>query len=123
VFCPSNPFVSIGPLLALPGMRDLLRASGAPVIAVSPIVAGQALRGPAAAMLQALGHEVSALGVARLYAGLAQGFVLDEADRDLAPAVEALGLRALVAPTVMQSFDDRRRLAGATLAFAAELRQ
>lgn len=122
VLCPSNPFVSLGPLLAVPGMRDLLQGSGAPLIAVSPIVAGQALRGPAADMLDALGHEVSALGVARLYQGLARGFVLDQADRALAPDVEALGLRALVAPTVMNTFDDRRRLGEATLAFAESLR-
>jgi LPPG:FO 2-phospho-L-lactate transferase len=102
-------------------MRDLLRGAGAPVVAVSPIVAGQALRGPAADMLEALGHEPSALGVARLYAGLAHGFVLDEADRSLAPAVEALGLRTLVAPTVMQSFDDRSRLAVDVLAFASTI--
>jgi LPPG:FO 2-phospho-L-lactate transferase len=121
VLCPSNPFVSLGPLLAVPGMRDLLRRPGAPIVAVSPIVAGQALRGPAAAMLRTLGHEPSALGVARLYSGCVHGFVLDEADRALAPQVEALGLRALVAPTVMSSPDDRRRLAVATLAFAQEL--
>jgi len=93
VFCPSNPLVSIGPILAVPGMRDLLRGVVTPIVAVSPIVGGKALRGPAAAML-------------------------DEEDRALAPAVEALGMRALVAPTVMSSFEDRRRLAAATLAFA-----
>jgi LPPG:FO 2-phospho-L-lactate transferase len=102
-------------------MRDLLRRPGAPIVAVSPIVAGQALRGPAADMLRTLGHEPSALGVARLYSGLVHGFVLDEADRTLAPQVEALGLRALVAPAVMSSPDDRRRLAAATLACAQEL--
>ncbi len=118
VFCPSNPLVSIGPILAVPGMRDLLRGVVTPIVAVSPIVGGKALRGPAAAMLDAFGHEHSALGVARLYEGLAHGFVLDEEDRALAPAVEALGMRALVAPTVMSSFEDRRRLAAATLAFA-----
>jgi len=79
------------------------------------------LRGPAAAMLAALGHEVSALGVARLYQGLAHGFVLDEEDSALAPAVEALGLRALVTPAVMRSPDDRHRLATSTLAFARSL--
>lgn len=121
VLCPSNPFVSIGPLLAVPGMSGLLREAGVPLVAVSPIVAGQALRGPAAEMLQALGHEPSALGVARLYRNLVHGFVLDEADRALAADVEALGLRVLVAPTVMQSLDDRANLAQAVLAFAAEL--
>jgi LPPG:FO 2-phospho-L-lactate transferase len=121
VFCPSNPFVSVGPLLAVPGMRDLLAAAGVPIVAVSPIVAGEALRGPAADMLRALGHEQSALGVARLYQGLVHGFVLDEADRALVPAVEALGLRALVAPTVMRTLDDRQHLAAAVLSFAKTL--
>ncbi len=121
VLCPSNPFVSVAPILAVPGLRDLLHTSGAPIVAVSPIVGGQALRGPAAAMLAALGHEVSALGVARLYQGLAHGFVLDEEDSALAPAVEALGLRALVTPAVMRSPDDRHRLATSTLAFARSL--
>lgn len=119
VLCPSNPFVSVGPLLAVPGMRDLLAGAGVPIVAVSPIVAGEALRGPAADMLQALGHEQSALGVARLYQGLVHAFVLDEADRALAPAIEALGLRTLVAPTVMRSLDDRERLAAAVLSFLA----
>jgi len=122
VLCPSNPFVSVGPILGVPGMRDLLRGAGVPIVAVSPIVAGQALRGPAAAMLEALGHETSALGVARLYQGFAHGFVLDETDRALAPEIEALGLRVLVTPAVMHSFDDRRRLAAATLDFVETLR-
>lgn len=122
VLCPSNPFVSVAPILAVPGLRDLVRTSGAPIVAVSPIVGGQALRGPAAAMLAALGHEVSALGVARLYQGLAQGFVLDEEDSALAPAVEALGMRALVTPAVMRGLDDRRRLATAVLSFVRDMR-
>ena len=122
VLCPSNPFVSVAPILAVPGLRDLLHTSGAPIVAVSPIVGGQALRGPAAAMLAALGHEVSALGVARLYQGLAHGFVLDEEDSALAPAVEALGLRALVTPAVMWGPDDRRRLAAAVLSLAQDVR-
>lgn len=122
VLCPSNPFVSIAPILAVPGMRDLLRRANAPVVAVSPIVGGQALRGPAAAMLQALGHEVSALGVARLYQGVVHGFVLDEADRELVAAIEALDMRALAAPTVMQTPDDRQRLAQTVLTFVQEVR-
>jgi len=122
VLCPSNPFVSVAPILAVPGLRDLLHSVGAPIVAVSPIVGGQALRGPAAAMLAALGHEVSALGVARLYQGLARGFVLDEEDSALAPAVEALGMRALVAPAVMRGPDDRRRLAAAVLSLVQDVR-
>ena len=113
VLAPSNPIVSIGPILALPGMREAVAAKAS--VAVSPIVAGRALRGPADRMLGSLGHEVSALGVARLYTGLVQRFVLDEADADLAPAVEALGVSALVLPTVMRSDADRGRLAEAII--------
>ena len=86
VIGPSNPIVSIGPILALPGIeRARSQAADAPVVAVSPIVAGRALKGPADRMLASLGHESSALGVARLYAGLADRFVVDEADAALAP--------------------------------------
>jgi LPPG:FO 2-phospho-L-lactate transferase len=113
VLAPSNPIVSIGPILALPGVREAV--AGRPSAAVSPIVAGRALRGPADRMLGSLGHEVSALGVARLYAGLVQRFVLDEADADLAPAVEALGMRVDPLPTVMRSDADRARLAEAII--------
>jgi LPPG:FO 2-phospho-L-lactate transferase len=113
VLAPSNPIVSIGPILALPGVREAVAAKAS--VAVSPIVAGRALRGPADRMLGSLGHEVSALGVARLYVGVVQRFVLDEADADLAPAVEALGMSAEVLPTVMRSDADRGRLAEAII--------
>ena len=98
---PSNPFVSIGPILAVPGVADAVAERKRPVVAVSPLVAGKALRGPLARMLETLGHEPSALGVARLYEGLASAFVLDPADTALAPAVEALGLEAVVTPVVI----------------------
>ena len=113
VIGPSNPIVSIGPILAIPGMREALVASPAVKIGVSGIVAGKALRGPADRMLTSLGHESSALGVARLYQGLIQRFVIDEADAALAPAIEALGMEASVLPTVMGDDDGRARLAGA----------
>jgi LPPG:FO 2-phospho-L-lactate transferase len=113
VLAPSNPIVSIGPILALPGVREAVAAKGS--LAVSPIVAGRALRGPADRMLGSLGHEVSALGVARLYVGLVQRFVIDEADANLAPAVQALGMSASVLPTVMRSDGDRARLAEAII--------
>jgi LPPG:FO 2-phospho-L-lactate transferase len=113
VLAPSNPFVSIGPILELAGMRDALRAATS--VAVSPIIAGRALKGPADRMLSSLGCDATALGVARLYAGLVDTFVLDEADASLAPQVEALGMRALVLPTVMRSEDDRAQLARAIL--------
>jgi len=98
---PSNPFVSIGPILAVPGVREAVAARREHVVAASPIVAGEAVRGPLAGMLTSLGHEPTAVGVARLYADVAGTFVLDEADAALAPDVAALGLRAVVAPTVM----------------------
>ena len=111
VIGPSNPFVSIGPILALAGMRDAIRATSVPKIAVSPIVGGRALRGPADRMLASLGHEATALGVARLYDGLVDRFVIDEIDAALAPAIEGLGMVAHVMPTVMGDADGRRALA------------
>jgi len=111
VFCPSNPIVSIGPILAVPGIRDALAASAAAKVAVSPIVGGRALKGPADKMLATLGHEVSALGVARILSGLVDVFVLDETDAGLAGAVATLGMRPVVAATVMGDAADRARLA------------
>jgi LPPG:FO 2-phospho-L-lactate transferase len=116
---PSNPLVSIGPILAIPGMRDALLAGPARRIGVSGIVAGQAIRGPADRMLAALGHEASALGVARLYAGLLHAFVIDEADAGLAPAIAELGMEAVVLPTVMRTDADRADLARRIVALAA----
>ncbi len=121
VLCPSNPIVSVGPILAVPGMRQVLADAASPIVAVSPIVGGRALKGPADRMLATLGHEVSAAGVAALYAGLVDGLVIDEADRALASRIEALGIAVLVAPTVMGGAVDRRRLAEQTLAFARGL--
>ena len=119
VLCPSNPLVSVGPILAVPGMRSALaaaRARGAAIAAVSPIIGGKALKGPADRMLASLGLEVSAAGVARLYADLADVFVLDTVDAALAPQIEALGLRPLVTDTVMTDDASRARLAGEVLA-------
>ena len=121
VFCPSNPVVSIGPILAVPGMRALLAASPAPKVAVSPIVGGRALKGPADRMLAGLGHDVSPLGVAELYRELIDGLVIDIEDAALARAIEALGPRALVTQTIMRDTSDRERLARETLAFARTL--
>jgi LPPG:FO 2-phospho-L-lactate transferase len=122
VICPSNPLVSVAPILAVPGIGDAIGAArrrGARVAAVSPIVGGRALRGPADRMLVSLGHEATALGVARLYAGLAEVFVLDEVDRGLVKAIEELGLRTLVTDTIMRDDDARARLAGAVLGVTA----
>jgi LPPG:FO 2-phospho-L-lactate transferase len=121
VIAPSNPIVSTGPILALPGTREALVAAakrGTPIVAVSGIVGGRALRGPADRMLTSLGHEPTALGVARIYAGIADRFVLDVVDRALAPEIEALDMRALVTDTVMTDDAARARLAGAVLEFA-----
>ncbi len=111
IVAPSNPFVSIDPLLAVPGVREALEGARGVRAAVSPIVGGEAVKGPAAAIMRSLGHEVSALGVARLYAGLIDVFVLDEVDAALADAVEALGLRAIVCGTMMTSTARREALA------------
>ena len=102
VVCPSNPIVSIGPVLSVRGLRDAMVARRERVVAVSPIVAGAALKGPADRLLAELGHEVSVAGVARLYAPVAATLVVDDADAPLAPAVEAEGMRCVVAPTVMR---------------------
>jgi LPPG:FO 2-phospho-L-lactate transferase len=118
---PSNPIVSIGPILAVAGVReaiDAARRRGTQVVAVSGIVGGQALRGPADRMLTSLGHEPTALGVARLYEDWLDVFVIDEADRKLAGEIESLGLRVVVADTVMVDDRARARLAGEMLAAA-----
>jgi LPPG:FO 2-phospho-L-lactate transferase len=103
VIAPSNPLVSIGPVLSVPGVRDAVVAARKRTVAISPIVSGAALKGPADRMLRELGHEVSVAGVARLYADLAEVLVIDEADAALASSVEATGLRCEVAPTIMSS--------------------
>ena len=121
VFCPSNPIVSIGPILAVPGMRDALARAAAPKVAVSPIIGGQALKGPAAQMLASLGHEVSAAGVAAIYAGIIDGMIVDRLDEALAPCIEALGMRVHVTEAVMRSDDDRAQLARKALAFATAI--
>jgi LPPG:FO 2-phospho-L-lactate transferase len=121
VFCPSNPIVSLGPILAVPGMRDLLVGSPAPKVAVSPIVGGRALKGPADKMLRSLGHEVSATGVARMYSGLVDGFVIDHVDREERAPISALGMRVLATDTVMRDEADRERLAREVLRFCSGL--
>jgi len=115
IVAPSNPIVSIGPVLAVEGVRTALVATAATIVAVSPIVGGQALKGPAAAMLASLGHEVSAAGVAALYADFLDVLVIDEQDADLAPRVTALGVRPVVAPTIMRDAAAKAALARAVL--------
>lgn len=117
VIAPSNPLVSIGPILALPEMPAAIEAlrGRVPRVGVSPIVAGRALKGPADRMLLSLGHESSAAGVAGLYAGLLDAFVIDEADAALTPAILSLGMEPHVLPTIMASDEDRAMLAAAML--------
>jgi LPPG:FO 2-phospho-L-lactate transferase len=115
IIAPSNPFVSIGPILALRGMRETMRRVRPRIAAISPIVGGKAIKGPAAKMLRGLGHQASALGVARLYRDLCAVFVLDNADRRAAAAVEKLGMRAVVTNTVMTDETRSARLADVVL--------
>lgn len=115
LICPSNPIVSIGPPLAVPGVRAAFEARRQSAVAVSPIVAGAALKGPADRMLRELGHDASVVGVARLYRELAATLVIDEADADLAGAVEAEGMRCVVAPTIMRDADAAAALARVAL--------
>jgi LPPG:FO 2-phospho-L-lactate transferase len=115
---PSNPLVSIGPILAIPGMREALLAASGAKVGVSGIVAGQAIRGPADRMLATLGHEPTAMGVAALYAGLIDRFVIDQADGELAASIGALGMAVSVLPTIMRSDDDRAQLARSIVALA-----
>jgi LPPG:FO 2-phospho-L-lactate transferase len=119
IICPSNPVVSVGPILGLPGMREVLAFSRAPRVAVSPIVGGRALKGPADKMLLSLGHEVSATGVAAMYEDLVDGMVVDKIDERERAGIEAMGMRVLVTDSVMRGAKDRARLASETLEFGA----
>ncbi len=112
---PSNPIVSVGPVLTLAGVRGALARAPAPVVAVSPIVAGEAIKGPAAAMLASLGHEVSPVGVARLYADFLDVMVLDERDAAAVEAIERVGVAAVTAQTVMRDLAAKEALAHAVL--------
>jgi LPPG:FO 2-phospho-L-lactate transferase len=116
VIAPSNPLVSIEPVLAVPGVRAAVHQRRDDVVAVSPIVAGAALKGPADRLLRELGHESSVVGVARLYAPVAATLVIDEADAGHADAVEAEGLRCVVAPTIMRGPEEAAALGAVVLA-------
>ncbi len=115
VICPSNPYLSIEPILAIPGWRAWLRSCRAPVIAVSPLIGGEAVKGPTAKIMRELGLEVSPLTIARRYAGIIGGFVLDQVDAALAPRFEA---PVQVASTLMRTLEDKERLAREVLDFA-----
>ncbi len=120
VIAPSNPLVSIGPIRALAGVDQLLTSRRDTVVAISPIVGGVALKGPADRMLEELGHDASVVGVARLYAPIAATLVIDPVDAHLAAAVEATGMRALVTPSVMSSPSVGRELARRAIAAALD---
>jgi LPPG:FO 2-phospho-L-lactate transferase len=115
LICPSNPLISIGPILAIPGVRGQLCARKDDVLAVSPIVGGKSLKGPSDKMLVQLGHRATALGVGKLYADFTGTFVIDTADKALAPEIAALGMKVAILPTVMKTRDQKRKLARALL--------
>ena len=121
VICPSNPFLSVAPVLAIPGVRDAIAEHRAPRVAVSPIVGGTAVRGPAGKIMQELGADVSAVGVAREYRQVCDVLVLDSQDEGLADAVAAEGVEAAVMPTIMQTDEDKVQLAERVLALASDL--
>ncbi len=122
VICPSNPYVSVAPIVGIPAVAEFVDARETPIVAVSPIVGGRAIKGPAAKMMAELGVETSALGIARHYGARIDGIVIDDVDAGLASDIEALGVAVHVAATVMRSRDDSRTLARETLTFAAGLR-
>jgi LPPG:FO 2-phospho-L-lactate transferase len=122
LICPSNPIVSIGPILAMPDVREALRDSRAPVVAISPIVRGAPVKGPADRLMRGVGAEVSARGVAELYRGLIDALVIDERDAALAADIEAMGIRTHALDTIMGDVGVAQQLAEAALALAESLR-
>ncbi len=123
ILCPSNPYVSIAPILSVPRMRAWLEARAFPVVAVSPIVGGEAVKGPAAKMMRELGEDVSAAGVARHYGGLVDGWVIDERDASAEQAISGLGKKVSVTDTLMVDRAKSIALAHHVVAFAAALRR
>jgi LPPG:FO 2-phospho-L-lactate transferase len=118
LICPSNPLISIGPILAVPQIRDHLRAHKQKVLAVCPIVAGKSLKGPSDKMLAQLGHKSTALGIAKLYADFTGTFVIDPADEAQAPAIAALGMKVVILPTIMKTLPQKLKLAHALIPYA-----
>lgn len=121
IICPSNPYLSVAPILAIPGVRDAIAGHTAPRLAVSPIVGGDAVRGPAGKIMAELGAEVSAAGVAREYRGICDTLLLDTQDAALADAVRATGIEPAVTNTIMQTDDDKIALADAVLRLAGQV--
>ncbi len=123
ILCPSNPILSIGPILAIPPIRSALAETTGKIVGVSPIVGGKALKGPLDRIMSDLGLEVSPYGVAKLYSGLLDGFVIDHADNALGSRISRLGMKTLAAQTLMNSPDSKARLALETMKFAEGLRK
>ena len=119
VICPSNPLISIGPILAVPGIREALRARRERVIAVCPIVGGKSLKGPSDKMLKELGHEASARSVAKLYSDFTGTFVIDPVDSAQAKTIRNLGMKVEILPTVMKTRSQKRKLACSLLSLPA----
>jgi LPPG:FO 2-phospho-L-lactate transferase len=120
VISPSNPLISIAPILAVPGIRDALRARRQRVVAVCPLVGGKSLKGPSDKMMRELGYDVSAVGVARLYQDVCATMIIDNADADASAAIQRLGIAPVVFPTVMATLDDKKRVAGEVLRLLAD---
>jgi LPPG:FO 2-phospho-L-lactate transferase len=120
IIAPSNPVISIGPILRVPGMRALVSAVRSKVVAITPLIAGRAIKGPTVALMQAMGLEPTALGVARGYRDLAAGFVLDEADAPLAGPIHELGYRVSLLPTLLDDLGAATRVAEAALGLSRE---
>ncbi len=122
VIAPSNLYLSIDPILAVPGIKDALLNATAPIIAVTPIIGGEAVKGPAAKLMRELGTDSSAVAVAKHYAEFLNGFVLDQRDADLKTQIETMGMGVLVTDTLMTDSDERARLACEVVTFADQLR-
>lgn len=118
VFCPSNPILSIGPILAIQGIRDSLSKTRAKIVGISPIVGGKAIKGPLDRLMENLGLEVSPYGVAQLYKGLMKGYVIDQLDKSVVPKIVSLGMRVLATNTIMDSEQAKTQLARDTIKFA-----
>ena len=121
VLCPSNPYVSIDPILSLTEVTAAIEARTVPLVAISPIIGGNAVKGPAAKMMAELGVQPSAASIAAHYGGLLDGLVIDQTDKALAQEIEAMGIATCVAQTIMRTIDDERNLAQEVMCFAALL--
>jgi LPPG:FO 2-phospho-L-lactate transferase len=121
ILCPSNPILSIGPILAIQGIRESISKTRGKIVGISPIVGGKAVKGPLDRMMESLGLEVSPFGVAQLYKGLLKGYVIDQLDRLVAPKIVSLGMKVFATNTLMNSTETKTQLASDTIKFAESL--